>query len=186
MIVEGDLTKWDKRALIVEPEQTEGLRQAILRGLMRRAGQLPNVFDDQLLLETFHFWKAGKKDTHRHGPPRKSETGQGLTTEELQAALVDFAIRRAAAPVERSYRRKMAWTLGWLRKQRARKRGRPPADRFALAVLTARYTAPGSPGRKNPHAIAVRMIEDGAYNALEPRKLEGLIGEILRPPPKGE
>jgi hypothetical protein len=175
-----------KGEAVMRQQANEALRQAILRCLMRLAGRNPNTLDHQSVLETFRFWKAGKEDLRRHGPPRKSECGEGLPIEELRTALVGFAKRRAGVPFDVDDWRGLARTLGSLRELELARSGpeprrRPPANRFPLVVLTAHYTAPEMPGKKNPHAIASRMIEDDAY-AMSLRKLEGLIGEILRSP----
>jgi hypothetical protein len=163
-------------------QRNETLRQAILMRLMRLAGHLPNVRNHKAVLRAYRRAQAGKADPRRHGPARKSADGSGKSLEELHEGLLSAAMRRAGASADIDNWRALAQTLHYVRGLdhlwAAARRGPRPPNRLKIVAAVARETTPDTPGKRNAHAIAVRILKKKTYS-MSLRKLEGLVGDIL-------
>jgi hypothetical protein len=160
-------------------------QQEILRAVMRMAKAICDVHNRDALLKAYN-WAICAEDRKRNPKQRGrspvSGEGLSLSTSELTSAIVEIAAILAGKNPDIRNRRVLIQTLKHFRRTEARertprRRGRPRADRFRLAVVEARHSGPDCTGAKNPHATAARILKADAYG-MSDRKLEAQIKAI--------
>jgi hypothetical protein len=163
----------------------EELQVELLQVIMRLAGQLRNVRNPSALARTLHRRKNQEGKRPRGRPPQHT-VGADRLIEELHHSIIEIALRLAGEANAKTKWRGLHRALRYFRSEdrrlRRRQVGRPRENRFPLHMLIEIHR---KPGETNVAAIARRMIDSGAV-AMEQRKLEDLVADVIGTRPKAE
>jgi hypothetical protein len=149
------------------------IRRDLLAAAMRFAGQLTLEGTLRCLL----LKQSARENPRRRGRPPEPWIDPKWSSSELQTRIITTALQRADISDGRR-RRSLLAALRYYRsewnRQRARQRGRRPADRLPLVPRIVRYQ---DEGEKTVSAIAGRLFDDGYYENL--RKAAIVVADII-------